>query len=119
MPDESRISIYQGNYVALRVVLTVDGIALDITGGTLFFTVKDNVEDLDEDAIIAKVVTTHTDPTHGITLLELEKEDTDVECKKGRYYDFKFVDSNGNPMTFDVGRFDVMRPVTRRSTVAT
>jgi hypothetical protein len=53
------------------------GADINITGSTVYFTAKLTPEDLDADAIIKKVITIHSDPTHGITSVPLLSTDTD------------------------------------------
>jgi hypothetical protein len=52
-----------------------DEIAVDITGATVIFLVKENPTDKDSEAVINKEITDLTDPTNGNTLLTIEKED--------------------------------------------
>ena len=115
------IEIYQGDYVPIEIEVTENDVALDITGYTLFFMVKDDVEDLDDDAVIDITILPEdlTDPTHGITLMEITHEDSDVPVMKGRVYGFKLIDTDGNPVTFDEGKFNVIRPTVRKVEVPT
>lgn len=67
-----------------------NGQAQDITGWTIYFTVKVQVKDPDSSAVISQVITTHSDPLKGKTLIELTPDDTDITA--GNYYhsvDFK------------------------------
>jgi hypothetical protein len=60
------------------------GLAKDITGWVVFFTVTDNLEAVDDShAQIVKTVTVHTDPTHGKTTINLLSTDTNLV---GDYY---------------------------------
>lgn len=54
-----------------------NGTDLNITGWTIYLTVKRNYTDADIDAILQKIVITHTDPTHGQTSIVLENSDTE------------------------------------------
>ena len=59
--------------------VTKNGVVVNLTGTTLFFTVKANEYDditLDTSAIIYKNVSTHSDPTHGISAIVLSPDDT-------------------------------------------
>ena len=60
------------------------GTAVDITSGTVYFTCKKSLSDADSDAVFAKKVTNHSDPTNGKTTVSLSHADTDVEV--GRYF---------------------------------
>lgn len=88
--------------------------AVDITGWTIFFTLKESPSDDDANALITKDVTSHTDPTNGTTAIELDPTDLDIES--GRYhYDMQYKDSGGNVETFLKGQFTVLTDVTRRT----
>jgi hypothetical protein len=53
-----------------------DSAPIDITGWTLFFTVKANADDLDAAAIISKTITVFTNPTAGEAGISLSSADT-------------------------------------------
>lgn len=91
------------------------GTAIDITGQTVFFTVKKSPggsED-DSDAVIQKTITAFDDPTNGKGTLVLDSTDTNVEL--GNYvYDFKRKDGSAN-ICYATGQFYVKETVTQRS----
>jgi len=70
----------------------------DLTGYTVTFTVKPETGlsiSNDTAATIQKIVTVHSDPTNGITLIELSTSDTRVT--PGTYtFDVQFDDGAGN-----------------------
>jgi len=73
-----------------ELIFKKDGVYHDITDWTVYFIVKENMEDLDASAKITKTITSHSDPTNGKTLITLEPTDTDIDA--GNYYfsmDFK------------------------------
>jgi hypothetical protein len=79
---EDILRIQKGNPSSLIVTITDDnGNALNLTGRTVFFTVKrkNDYSDDDEDAVISKEVTEHTDPTNGKTAISLTATQTDVD----------------------------------------
>lgn len=49
---------------------------IDITGWTIFFTIKKNIDDADEDAILVKTITTFIDAEAGQALINLDWADT-------------------------------------------
>jgi len=60
---------------------------IDITGYTVFFTVKTKPDDLDAAALISYTITSHYNATGGISLVSLTAADT---ARIGNfYYDFK------------------------------
>lgn len=75
------INIKRGNpYNATITVTNASGNPYDLTGKTLFFTVKratDNSSN-DGDAVITKDITSHTNASGGITTLELTATQTDI-----------------------------------------
>jgi len=91
---------------------------LDITGYTLFFTVKTLANlDLDDDlAIIQKTVTEHTSPTTGDSVIVLTDEDTNQSA--GSYwYDIQLKSPTGNITSCEKGEFIIIQDVTKRTEV--
>lgn len=113
------LEIYRGDNKTFTVSFTNNSVPLDITGYTIFFTVKNqNVVDtsiLDTtDALIKKDITSHTDPTGGITEIELVPADT-FSLSPGTYsYDIQWKSSAGEIKTIIKGEFNVVSDVTRR-----
>ena len=88
------------------------GTAIDITGDTIFFTVKINKTDPDVDALISKDITSHTDPTAGETQIDLTTSDTTIAA--GEYYfDIKRLHGS-NINTVVNGVFRAFQDVTTR-----
>ena len=69
-------SIRGDNYTLNLTITKNDGTPYDITNWEVYFTVKANREDSDDDALISKKITSHMDPTHGITAITLGHNDT-------------------------------------------
>ena len=84
-----------------------------ITDWTIYFTVKKNMKDLDDNAKIKKDVIDHEDAVGGITLIKLSASDTNIEAGV-YYYDIKYKDSDGNIGILFMGRIKVTEPVTQR-----
>lgn len=110
----SNISVIRGDDVTLTMTFRdSDGNAIDITGGTVFFTVKKRLSQTDAQAAIQKEVTSHSDPTNGQTRVALSKTDTDIT--PGVYkYDFQLRTAGGSIQSSSAGRFTVKRDVTQR-----
>jgi len=92
--------------------------AIDITGYTIFFTVKTlaNIDSDDTTAIIQKNITTHTSPTAGQSLLTLTTTDTDQTA--GTYwYDLQVKTLSGNIISCEKGEFIISQDVTKRTDV--
>jgi hypothetical protein len=90
------LTLYEGVDTPLVVTLKdSDGDPINITDYTFLFTVKKRLKDEDVDAIIKKVVTTHTSPTLGITTILITEEDT--EDLSGKYlYDLQAISATDN-----------------------
>jgi len=91
-----------------------DGVAIDITGYTVFMTVKTGYDVTDEDATISKTVTSHTDPTAGKTTITFTNLDTTVDPFNYRY-DIQTKDTSGTITTVMSGTYKVTNEVTRRT----
>ena len=115
----SEITIKRGTPYSATVVFTDDMTAepLNLTGKTVFFTVKKygqhNATD-DSTYLIKKDITTHTDPANGETTLVLTAVQTNIPA--GTYaYDYKVYVSGVNINT-DTGICIVEDIVTVRTT---
>ena len=77
----ANITIFKGNpYNATITIVDEDSVAYDITGMTVFFTVKkltDNTS-VDTAALITKDITTHSDAANGVTTLSLTAIQTNI-----------------------------------------
>jgi len=87
-----------------------DGASVDITGWTVYFTIKEEMEDEDADAKLAKTITSFDNATSGIALIELSIVDTDITA--GNYwYSMDFKDDDGNEGTVITGKIKIKEPV--------
>ena len=115
----SAISIIRGDTQVYTVVIKDSaGDPIDITGWTVYFTARadtpnTSVED-DDDAQIAKVITSFSDPTHGAFTLTLSKSDTDIDAKK-YYYDFQVKNAGGEIFSTAKGTLTITADVTRNN----
>lgn len=93
-----------------------NGEPLDITGYTIFFTVKAMASAEDSTAIIQKNITEHTDPTEGESLITLTSTDTDQTA--GEYwYDVQIKSPSGNITSCEAGKFEILQDITKRTEV--
>jgi hypothetical protein len=90
-------------------------VAIDITGYTVFFTVKVKKTDSDANAIIKKDITTHSDPTNGQTQLVLTSSDTTKNAAI-YYYDIQLKTDTDEIKTVSIGTLNIQQDVTIRST---
>lgn len=93
------LNIQQGNPVVIPLLFrhTDTGEAYNLTGKTIFFTVKNIIDFVsnDDSAVIKKEVTVHTNPSLGESAITLS--DTDTELPTGRYkFDLKIKDADTN-----------------------
>lgn len=92
------------------------GAVIDITGWTIYFTIKDNIDDIDADAIVSKTITEHDDPTNGKSIVLLTASETNA--LDGDYvYDIQFKkdDTGGTVYTMMQGEISFSKDVTRRT----
>lgn len=114
MSSSDKITIIRGDDINYPISFKdADGVAIDITDYTIFFTVKQNTEDSDDDALISVDITSHTDPTNGISALELTSAETDIN--PGLYtYDFQLKDADDKLSSSRSGCFEVLQDITQR-----
>ena len=109
------LTIYRGDDKTWTLAFTDStGTAIDITGYTIYFTVKINSNDIDDNAVITKDITSHTDPTEGETEIVLTNSDTDLPIKK-YWYDIQMKDGSDKITTVLEGRFIVVQDITLRT----
>jgi hypothetical protein len=105
------LSVPDGNDKTWVVTVTRDGTYADITGYKFLFTVKLNLGDTDTIAVISKDITSHTNPTQGITSITVTREDT--QGKFGKYfYDLQWCDDTDKRKTIlETDIFTITRSV--------
>lgn len=99
---------------AYELIFSKDGTAEPITGWTIYLTVKTFINDTDDNAILKKDITTHNDPTNGITTINLSAEDTNLPTKN-YWYDIRYKDTNNNEGVIAHGRMRISEAVTKRA----
>jgi len=90
-----------------------NGNAVDITGWTVYFTVKRKVNDTDANAVIVKNVTSHTDASAGETVIALSCTDTNLIGNY--YYDIQFKTDDDSITTPLEGTITFKKDITQRS----
>ena len=91
-----------------------ENIPIDITGGTIYFTVKEELNDVPDDSgsVISIDVTSHTDPTNGITQIDIPATPFNaIDC----IYDIMYSDASADNTQLVNGFFKFKRAVTNRA----
>lgn len=106
-----------GDDQVLQLEFTESGVVVDITGWSIFLTLKKDRESLDAAADLSKTVTVHTDPTNGKTEVNLLNTETD-DLEGLYFYDIQYKDDSTPAIVKTVlsGMMTFERDVTRRIT---
>lgn len=96
-------SKFSGDDVTLNLAFKDgSGVAINITGYIVYFKVKRNKYDADGSAVINKAISTHTNPTLGLTQIAIT--DTETSALKGSYYySMQYKTSTSDYKTVDTG----------------
>lgn len=94
------LKITRGDDVMIAITFT----GTDLTGSTVFFTVKsedvvNTTNATDSNAVLKAKVTSHTDPTNGKTVIVLPAADTGTVAPGDYVYDIQLKDSGGKVTT--------------------
>ena len=88
-----------------------DGNVIDITGWTISMMIKKDINDTDANALISKVVTSHTNPTGGITTITIDRADTS-DLDYGEYvYDLQIIKNDGKYKSSPTDKFIIKSTV--------
>lgn len=113
---EKIIESVRGDTFKKTLNFTSNGSPLDITGSTVFFTIKKNPNSLDTEALVQQKVTTHTNPTQGVTEINVSGAEMGVLDVESYWYDIQVTLSNGDVATVLRGKFVVLVDVTKDTT---
>lgn len=107
------INVFRGDDTTLNLTFTEDDIPVNITGWTVFFTIKVNQDDTDDEAVISKKITSHTIPDQGKTSVPMT--DTETYTLAGQYYyDIQVKKTDNTIFTCLEGTITFKRDITRR-----
>ena len=80
-----------------------DGNAVDITGKTIYFSIKKRVKDLDVDAIYLTNWSSHSNPTGGISTLSITNAITDAFVSDEYLWQSRLVNADTTINSSDIG----------------
>ena len=107
------ITMVRGDDKLFELTFTKGGTALDISGWTIYFTVKDRLALEDAEAILARDITVHSDPTHGKTQLTITHDESEG-LPDMALYDIRSKDGEGQITTLLIGRIYAINSITQR-----
>ena len=109
--------LVRGDDWTIKLTLTSDGSALNITGNTYWLTLKENVDDADPGALqvtaTPDISTSPTEASQGIIYIKASRTETTNLAAKTYNYDVQQVDSSGNVQTLLIGKVKVVKDITR------
>jgi len=112
MTTEQPISITRGEDVTLSGTVTdQDGAAVDISGDSMVFTIKNSLTDADADAV-KQINATNlgADGTFDVPIADTDTKNIDL---RPRWYDLEITHSTGTKATVSRGRFTLKPDVTK------
>jgi len=111
------LELIKGDAYSIVFELTDENnLPVDITGKTLFFTMKrkSDVVTTDDNALITKDITVHSDPTNGKSILEIEAADWEDVPAGIHVYDFSLEGDDEKPRSTIVDFVTVYNDITKR-----
>lgn len=115
---ESLSPLYRGDTRTLKVSITdeASGEAIDISGHSLWFTLKNDPADLDAAAVlqVSAVMPNDANSAAGIGFLTMSSTDTDGLTPGRYYYDLQWVQPGSPPVvkTIEAGKVRVLADIT-------
>jgi hypothetical protein len=110
------LELIRRDTATIEVTITdTAGNAVDLTGCTVFFTVKKKPNQADASAVISKEVSVFDDPLLGIALINLSASDTDIVS--GVYwYDVQLKKADGTIVSKVRDQIEIVQDITVRTT---
>ncbi|MDD5265448.1 MAG: hypothetical protein PHU43_11530 [Candidatus Bipolaricaulis sp.] len=112
----NKITAYKGDtFVKSLAFKDSAAAAIDITGWTIWFTIKNSTDDADADAIIQKKITVHTSPAAGLSAISMTAAETDSFDSTYKY-DIQIKKADGTIRTVLEDTITFTKDVTRSTT---
>lgn len=113
--DANNFTTYRGDDLSFKLNFAdTDGVAIDITGWLIFFTLKVSKDDSDSEAVYSKTEEAPSGSTDGTIIISVPGSDLNTLVGP-YYYDFQFIDDSGNIRTITSGAITFEKDVTRRT----
>jgi len=114
MRNYINLELYQRTSEVYELYFTTDGVPENLEGWTIYFTVKNSLEDPETSSIITKDIVITEDPGDGKVDITLTPDDTDI-IPKVYWYDITVKDEQGNVNVVAFGRVKVTKHATQRT----
>ena len=113
--QQNNIVVYRGDDWGCQLTFTdTDGMPIDITGWTIFLTIKVNKDDPDDQAVVTKTVPVTVDPQLGKITITVSSAET-YNLDGLYYYDFQFKKQDETIQTLTSGGITFEKDITRRT----
>lgn len=109
--------LVRGDDWTIKLALTSGSSPLDITGYTFWFTLKDNIDEVDPGDLqvtaTPDISSSPTEASQGIIYIKAARTATNGLEPKNYNYDVQQVDTLGNVQTLLIGKVKVVKDITR------
>jgi len=113
--DNNDLTVFRGDDLAIQLTFQDTNKApINITGWTIFMTIKNTKDDSDEDALVEFTSSTIPDPALGIFWIRISNTET-VQLTGSYWYDIQVKKLDGTIQTVTGGNINFERDVTRRT----
>lgn len=110
--SQTQLSILRGRNKSITLTFIDEkNAAINLTGYTIYFYVKESIKDGDVDAKIKKEITEHSDPTAGKSEINLLPDDTKDLVPKNYLFEVATSSGDGHKYTVTSGLFVVEKTV--------
>jgi len=113
--EQTCLSIKRGDtFTRTMYFQDANGSPIDITGWTIFFTMKAKADDLDAAAVISKTITVFSNPTSGEAEISLTSTDTN-QAIASYLFDIQVKTNNNEIYTCLEGIITITKDITIRT----